>query len=61
MLTLFPSWVLLQALRTGAAARVVQELASSAEGTEGLVRGLQAALKDNPSLMLYLRSLVKSG
>lgn len=50
-----------QALRTGAAARAVQELSSTAEGTEGLVRGLQAAVKDNPSLLLYLRSLFKSG
>ena len=52
---------LLQALRTGAASRAVLELSSTAEGTEGLVRGLQAALKENPSLLLQLRSLVKSG
>lgn len=54
-----PSATPAQALRTGAAARAVQELSSTAEGTEGLVRGLQAALKENPSLALQLRSLLK--
>jgi hypothetical protein len=37
----------------------VGELAVSAEGTEGLVKGLGAALADNPSLALQLRSLLK--
>jgi hypothetical protein len=49
----------LKALRTRAAARAVQELCSSTEGTDGLVKGLQEALQDNPSLLLQLRSLLK--
>ena len=48
-----------QGLRSRAAARLVGELAVSAEGTEGLVKGLGAALADNPSLALQLRSLLK--
>ena len=49
----------LKALRGAAAARVVAELSSTAEGTEGLVRGLQAAVGANPALLLQLRSLLK--
>lgn len=48
----------LRQLRTGAAARLVAELSSTAEGTEGLVAGLREAVKANPSLVLQLRSLV---
>lgn len=49
----------LKSLRTVKAARAVMELAVTAEGTEGLVRGLQEAMVDNPSLLLHLRSLCK--
>lgn len=48
----------LKALRQRAASRIVQELSTTAEGTEGLVKGLEAAIKENPSLVLQLRSLV---
>lgn len=48
----------LKALRMRAAARAVQDLSATAEGTEGLVRGLQEAMRDNPSLLLQMRSLV---
>jgi acetyl-CoA carboxylase/biotin carboxylase 1 len=47
----------LKGLRMRAASRAVQALASTAEGTEGLVRGLQEAMRANPSLVLQLRSL----
>ena len=48
----------LRLLRTRAAARQVQQLAGTAEGTEGLVAGLREAVRSNPSLVLQLRSLV---
>jgi hypothetical protein len=48
----------LRQLRMRAAARAVEELAGTAEGTEGLVAGLRQALQANPSLLLQLRSLV---
>lgn len=51
----------LRHLRTRAAARLVSELAGTAEGTEGLVAGLREAVQSNSSLVLQLRSLVAPG
>lgn len=48
-----------QALRTGVAMRSVEELCQTPEGTLGLVRGLDDAIKSNPALLLQLRSLLK--
>jgi acetyl-CoA carboxylase/biotin carboxylase 1 len=48
----------LKSLRHQAACRTVLQLAATAEGTDGLVKGLAEAVKDNPSLVLQLRSLV---
>lgn len=48
----------LKFLRHQAACKTVMQLAATAEGTDGLVRGLAEAVKDNPSLVLQLRSLV---
>lgn len=50
----------LKILRQSAAADMVKELSATAEGTDGLVRGLHSALDANPSLLLQLRSLVGS-
>ena len=50
----------LKILRQNAAAATVRELSATAEGTDGLVRGLYDALEANPSLLLQLRSLVSS-
>ncbi|RMZ54549.1 hypothetical protein APUTEX25_002124, partial [Auxenochlorella protothecoides] len=49
----------LKALRTGVAMRSVEELCQTPEGTLGLVRGLDDAIKSNPALLLQLRSLLK--
>eukprot|EP00887_Chlorella_sp_A99_P005434 scaffold1.g5434.t1 len=49
----------LKALRTAAAAAAVGALSATAEGTDGLVRGLAAAVRANPSLLLQLRALLK--
>ncbi|KAL4525084.1 hypothetical protein Ndes2526A_g07171 [Nannochloris sp. 'desiccata'] len=48
----------LKALKQRAASAVVAELAATAEGTDGLIRGLAEAVRSNPSLVLQLRSLV---
>lgn len=48
----------LKGLRQRSATAAVAELAGTAEGTEGLIKGLAEALKSNPSLALQLRSLV---
>jgi acetyl-CoA carboxylase/biotin carboxylase 1 len=48
----------LKALKQRAATAVVTELAATAEGTNGLIRGLAEAVRSNPSLVLQLRSLV---
>ncbi len=48
----------LKALRSAAAARKVADLAGTAEGKEGLVRGLAEALKHDPSLRLQLGALL---
>ena len=48
----------LKALRSTAAARKVADLAATAEGKEGLVRGLAEALKHDPSLRLQLGALL---
>lgn len=50
----------LKSLRQKAAARAVRELTATAEGTDGLVKGLEQAVKANPSLMLQLRSLINA-
>lgn len=50
----------LKALKQRAATAVVTELAATAEGTDGLIRGLAEAVRSNPSLVLQLRSLVNS-
>ena len=49
----------LKALRSAAAARKVADLAGTAEGKEGLVRGLAEALKHDPSLRLQLGALLQ--
>jgi len=48
----------LKLLRQRTAARAVRELSCTAEGTDGLVKGLEEAVKANPSLVLQLRSLL---
>lgn len=49
----------LKALRSAASAAAVQGLVETAEGKEGLVRGLQEALCHDPSLRLQLGALLK--
>ena len=49
----------LKALRAAAAARKVADLAGTAEGKEGLVRGLAEALQHDPSLRLQLGALLQ--
>ena len=49
----------LKALRSAAASRKVAELAGTAEGKEGLVRGLAEALQHDPSLRLQLGALLQ--
>ena len=48
----------LKSLRSTAAGRKVAELAGSAEGKEGLMRGLAEALQNDPSLRLQLGALL---
>ena len=49
----------LKALRSVAAGRKVAELAGTAEGKEGLMRGLAEALQNDPSLRLQLGALLR--
>ncbi|KAK2079983.1 hypothetical protein QBZ16_002378 [Prototheca wickerhamii] len=49
----------LKTLRVNVAMRSVDRLCQTPEGTAGLVKGLDEAIKSNPSLLLCLRSLVK--
>lgn len=49
----------LKALRSVAAGRKVAELAGTAEGKEGLMRGLAEALQHDPSLRLQLGALLR--
>lgn len=49
----------LKSLRVNVAMRSVDRLCQTPEGTAGLVKGLDEAIKSNPSLLLCLRSLVK--
>lgn len=48
----------LKALRAAAAARLVADMVATAEGRDGLLRGLQAALGTDTALATQLRSLV---
>ena len=48
----------LKGLRQRASMATVAMLATTAEGTEGLIKGLAEVVKSNPSLVLQLRSLV---
>ena len=48
----------LKGLRQRTATAAVAELVTTAEGVEGLIKGLGEAVKANPSLVLQLRSLV---
>lgn len=49
----------LKALRSVAAGRKVAELAGTAEGKSGLMRGLAEALQHDPSLRLQLGALLR--
>jgi hypothetical protein len=49
----------LKALRFGAALRLVSKMLGSAEGKEGLLRGLQQAAAGDPSLALQLKTLAR--
>lgn len=48
----------LQALRSQAASRLVQDMLATGEGKEGLIKGLQAVLATDSSLATQLRALV---
>jgi hypothetical protein len=48
----------LKSLRQKSAAHLVATLSDTSEGTEGLIKGLEAAIDSNPSLLLQLRNLV---
>lgn len=49
----------LKALRARAASRLVADMLGTAEGKEGLLKGLQAALATDTALATQLRSLLQ--
>lgn len=51
----------LQGLRAAAAGRAVASLTRSGEGREGLLVGLERALREDPSLRLQLDLMLRGG
>jgi len=49
----------LKALRAAAAERSISDISSTQEGKEGLLRGLMAAMRSDPSLAIQLRALLQ--
>jgi len=50
----------LKALRAAAATRAIAGISATQEGKEGLLRGLEAAIKSDPTLAIQLRALLEA-